>query len=447
MSAYGERVLMQSLFDPDNLDVLAREGISLEIVPTQDFHSIITFALRYFHDSGRRKAPTLAVLEVTELGDGVSMRSVLEDHEIPVDEEPEETVEWALEDLKATFVHKTSMTFTKSFAVAMAEAETSNRESVMSEFATRLVKASMSLESKSVRIEVREGIEDRLRAYEDREANRGTHQGMAFGIPKIDSHTYGVHPGELAIVAAFAKVGKSFFVDFVALKEYEAGRNVALFTLENSIDMTLDRLACMHLHIDSDKWQRGECNEGDTKRVREWIEKMKAKDNAIQVIQPEPGKVTAEHIVRQTQILGCDSLIIDQLSHMEHSDPNARRPKHETMSEILYSLKQQISTGRDRVSCLLAHQIKRDGKTEADKIGYHKMEHLAETSGTERVPDHVFSVYQKRDGLVTNEALFQVLAARRYPINNWQMDWDLGTAGHCKALYETTLGKSDAVAD
>jgi replicative DNA helicase len=418
VSALGEKTLIQHLVDRESLDTLAREGLPEECVPTEELRRVLHFCLDYFHHSGRTKAPSVAVVRA-EYGD------LLDDHEIDLTHEPEDSVEWAIDDLKGTFAYKRTATFNKALAAAMAEAETAQRVAVVNEYATELVSLAMALESHESKVDARVGMTERLQAYEDRASDRDSVYGLRFGLPQIDDYTRGIHPGELAVLAAGPKVGKSYLLDLVALREWQAGRTTVLYTLENSVEMTLDRIACLATGVDSRRWQHGDCNEDEVSLIRGWTEEVVTADVPLHVVQPAPGQRSVEAMVRQAQLLDADSLILDQLTFIEPQDERA--PRHLQIREITHTLKSLISTGRGRMPCLLAHQINREGVKAADKVGYLEMYHLAEGSEVERTADWVFGLYRSEAERATLQAKFQTLAARREDLRHFQLNWNIGT--------------------
>lgn len=423
MSARGERILIQHLTDPDSLDTIAREGIAFEVIPTEALRPLVGFALDYYFANGRAKAPSVAAIRADE-----KYANALDDAEIDIEVDPDDSVEWAIDDLKATFVYRQVGTFNKNFATAMADAEMADRIAVLSEHATELIRLSMSLESHQFLVDGREAMTERMLAYEAREADKGNIQGMTFGLPEFDSYTFGIHPGELAILAAPPKTGKSYFLDWVFLKEWQRGRSPVLFTLENSVEMTLDRIACLATKVPSGAWQHGECTAEQIDLVRSWIDQNVINaERPFWVIQPEPGKRSVEAMVRQAQVLDGDSLLIDQLTFIEWtSDP--RRPRHERIGDGLHTLKALISATRDRLPCLLAHQINREGVKAAKKLGYLEMEHLAESAEVERTADWVFGAFASHDEKVRGLLKLQTLAARRENEKHFEMAWNVDLA-------------------
>lgn len=414
MSARGEKALIQHLPDSDSLKALAREGLPEECVPSETLREIYLWAMDVYFRSGMVAAPSVEAMQI-EWGDQLS------DHEIPIDEEPEDSIEWVIDDLKGSFLNKHVQVFGKSLVTNMAGATNMDKVAVLSDFASQLVSLSVRMASQESRVDIREAMEGRLRAYESREADRESIYGMRFGLREIDDYTHGIHPGELAILAAGPKVGKSYALDLFALREWQAGRSVMLFTLENSVEMTLDRMACLALGINPSDWERGECRPDQIESVRNWVEGLKRADVPLYVFQPDVGSRSVEYLVRQAQVYDVDSLLIDQLTFLEPEDERA--PRHLQIREMTHDLKSMISTARKRIPCVMAHQINREGVKAADKAGHLEMYHLAEGSEVERTADWVFGIHRSKTEVSILRAKFQTLASRRAPLRHFMLDW------------------------
>lgn len=426
MSYRDEQMLIQHLVYRDSLEVLGREGLPEVCVPTEELRRIYLWAMDRFFRGGVSKAPSVGAFRA-EWGD------ILDDHEIDLEEEPEDTIESVIDGLKGSYIFSQAADFNRRMSMAMAEASTEERVEVLNEYAGELVRLATDLEPKDVRVDVRQGFLDRLDAYEAREQDKDAIYGMRFGMKMVDDYTRGIHPGELAIVAAGPKTGKSFLMAHVALKEWQAGKVPVLFTLENTVEMTLDRLAVMATRVPYRAWQQGELGEVDKERVMDWIANMAQAEHPFHVLQPPPGARSVEALVKQAQILGADSLLIDQLSYLEPKDE--RQPRHFQIREITHTLRGLLSSGRRRMPCLLAHQISREGVKAADKTGYLEMIHLAEGSETERTADWVFGIYRSRMEVGHARAKFQTLAARREVPKHFMLQWDV-SVGHISALTE-----------
>ena len=258
---------------------------------------------------------------------------------------------------------------------------------------------------------------------------------MCFGIPAIDAYTHLIRPGELAVLGAGPKVGKSWFLDWVALMDWLAGRTPVLFTLENTVEETLDRIACMYCHIRYDLWQSGQVDAGDVERVHEAVKVFQAGDR-LWVVQPDLGRASVESLVHTAKVYGGDSLIIDQLSHIDL--PESRRPPTERIGDALRILVKMIGSGRTRMSCLLAHQMSRDGVKRAEKTGSHKMYDFADSAQIERVAHWAFALHGTRAERMVGVMKFQTLAFRRAVPKHWSLDWNV-TVGSLQAHNEIEL--------
>jgi replicative DNA helicase len=425
----AERILVQHLCDFDSLTTLAKEGLSPEFIVSEELRPVYNFAIDYFWRNGMSKAPSVETL-VDEYG------TVLADAEIEMDHEPDDSVEYAIDSLKGSWVNREGQEFIRDFAESLASAESRHRPEVVNNYSGTLVRMAATLDRRNQKSDAREDLGIRLLEFDKRAADRDSFHGLRFGIGPIDEHVHGVHPGELAVLAAPPKVGKSFALLWSALQHWEAGGSPLIFTLENSVEMQLDRLVCMAANVDYRRWQRGICGEEELQRVRDQLERFRSAANPLWIFQPDLGKRNVETMVAQAGIYEADALYIDQLTFVEL--PEGNRPKHERMGEALHALKGLISTGRHPIPCLLAHQINREGQKAAEKVGRLEMYHMAEAAEVERTADLVCGLYASNADQIAQRVLWQILAMRRDQIQNWQLSWN-PSIGAIRALTTVTL--------
>lgn len=434
MATHAEDVLYASLTDTDALEALVKIGLDSEAIPTAEMRPVVAWAIDRFFESGRSKAPSREALlaEWAEVLEEAEIELLDEDYEI-------DNIEWAIDNLTDLAAHGQWQRFQKDAAVAMAEAGPTQRKKVLAEVTNDLFEINNRLQDRSSTARASEGYAERLAAYEQRAAEERMAIGMMFGLDPIDQWTYGIHPGEVAVLAAPPKTGKSYWLIRTALHEWAVrGRDVVLYTLENSVDMSLDRLVCTHLGISPRAWMRGEVSPEKIAWVRDYIaDTMPTMPGQLHILMPRPGQRTVQLMVREAQMLGAQSLLIDQLTFVEHPDPR-QRPRHEIVMEIMRDLKNTVSVGRDRLSCLLAHQINRAGVAAAAKQGYLEMQHLAESSEVERAVDWAFGLYQSLEERKAQMAKFQILAGRREDLNNWSIAWRID-AGQANVISQINL--------
>jgi hypothetical protein len=438
MTSRPEVVLYSSLTDVERLEYFAREGIASEIIPTQTMRPVVEWAIKYFFDSGCTQAPTREALTL-EWG------HILEHEDITLEDPDDEieTPQWVLEYLRSTYVYLVWQEWSKRAATEIASAQTDHRVNVFAAHTVELAVILKSVQSRAHEASGAEAFEDAVRRYTERTTHNGRPQGMMFGLDHVDGHTHGIHPGELAVLAAGPKTGKSYFLANVALYEWLRGRRFVLFTLENSVEMTIDRIVCAHAGIDSRRWQRGECSPGDVERIEESSRRLKEIVGDLIVVMPPRGHRTIEAMVREAHIREADSLGIDQLTFVEPAPiKGARPPRHEVVRDVMHDLKVAISSGPRKLPCLLAHQINREGMKAADKTGHLEMWMLAESSEVERTADWAFGLYRSTDDRMIQTATLQTLAARREDVASWRMAYD-PSIGLMRTIREIAVGEAE----
>lgn len=423
---HSEAVLYQHLDRVESLDYLAVQRFDttqvLEIVPTALGRSIVSWALDYYFQASRKQAPSREMLvetwadqlEAAEL----DWPSSAVDLEI-------DSIESAVAALRGQYANWRIQQFVTDLARRSSKAPPPDKPRVVAEGAERLYRIAQTLTDRRQETLAGDGLAGALNRYEhDQAAGRVVH-GLTFGWPEIDGHTLGIRPGELAVLAAHTGVGKSWVAAHTAVHEWTQGRRAVLYTLENDLDMTHDRLACIYARADYRSWQRREAAPDVLERVRVAQREMAASDNQPVIIMTQPGEATPASLIRRALVRDADSVIIDQLSHVEYSQRSARMSPWEVtlgkMGELHHAVKDATP-----LPCLVLHQTSREGWEHAQKTGHYEMKGLADGSAVEKYADFVFAVHQSKDARTLQEAELQQLKGRRMDIQDWHMWWRLG---------------------
>jgi replicative DNA helicase len=417
----AEEAFYAHLTDPDSLDYIVREGFTLEVVrdviPSEVGRRLAVWAIDYYFANGRKVAPSKEAI-MAAWGDQLTPL------EIEIKEEETDSVQWAIDQMRNDYADYQAGQFATAFVKEVRQADGPDRAGVVLEYSQLLHMLSQSLISRKNEMDGLEGLDDALKRYEERASDGHKFDGICFGLPEIDNHTMGIHPGELCVVAATSGGGKSWLSIVVLLEEFKRGRKAMLFTLENDVEMTFDRIACVYCKVDYEKWQRGECDEGDVQRVKAFREEMQGSQNKPIIIQPDSSEATGAAMARRAVIEQCDSIIIDQLSHIEPVVGSKARQRNEIVAEIVKDLYKLINQSGTKIPLLLLHQINRKGREEARKIGRYLMDHLGEATQVENAADFVFAIYQSPDHEIAEQAEFQQLKGRRVkPIKGWEITW------------------------
>lgn len=419
MATHAEDVLLSLLDDVDGVEVWARENPPIECIPTEEIRPVVQWCVDYYFRSGKMKAPSKEAIRST-------WGQVLDDAQVSLGDGTEtDDMEWVIDDLKSAYAQTQATNFTKSLANDIYAASNPEKVEVIKEAAYSLTTLALELASKADSVEFKSGVTDIIHDYEARALAGNVVQGITFGLPEIDNFIGGIHPGEVCVIAAGPKVGKSYFLARIAWQMFLAGKTVVLFTLENSVTMTMDRMLCMHLGISPDRWRRGECTAAEIEYLRIFRdEQMPALPGTLHIIQPDLGNDTMQAMVRQAETLGADALLIDQLTFVSHPNPG-RKSRSEVIRELMHELKGLVKNGRHKMPCILAHQINREGVKQARKDGWLTMEMLAEGSEVERTADFVFGLYQSNEDRQVFMSKMQMLATRRTDYKSWSMLWNI----------------------
>jgi replicative DNA helicase len=424
------------LTDSDSMAYIAEANLPLEVLPTPELRPVYAYALDYYLGSHREKVVTMDALATYEVSAGVTLLHLLIDHEVSL-EPPDLPISDVVEKLKATHITKELLLWEKDYANKMAQAPMAERLGVAQEASVSLVRLSASLASTRSQVDARDALGRRLEAYQARSAGYST--GALLGIPDIDQYFGGLQAGEVGLIGAFAKMGKSMFSNRMAWKEHSRGKVVVLYTLENAVDMTLDRIACTAAMVDTSAWAQGQVSEEDYDRVRKYAEIMATSPVPLHVLQPSGDQRNVQSMVRQAQALDADVVIIDQLSHIRHPDPR-NKPRNEIVRDIMQDLALYAQDPRQPLPIWVFAQIGRKGQEEAEKRGHYRIDDFAESSETERSADIGFTIFQSGDRVQLHRALLQVLFARRVPVKWWEVEWRMNFA-HIKVLNERPVNK------
>ena len=95
-----------------------------------------------------------------------------------------------------------------------------------------------------------EATSRRLNEYEEMVKNKGKLMGLTYGFPLLDEHTGGMRPGQLIVIGAPTKGGKTALALNIAQRTADAGNPVGVFSLEMSSGEMVDRLVASITGID-----------------------------------------------------------------------------------------------------------------------------------------------------------------------------------------------------
>ena len=192
----------------------------------------------------------------------------------------------------------------------------------------------------SVFVPIREVLRNAQANLEILAQNKRTVTGLETGFYDLDRHTAGLHGGEMIILAARPGMGKtSFALNIATNAAMTTDKAIAIFNLEMSAEMLVNRMISAVGQIDSYKLQTGQLQSNDWKRYNEAMSQL-ADTNIY--IEDNAG-ITASEIRAKCRRLansekGLGLVVIDYLQ-LVTSGGKRTESRQVEVSEISRSLK------------------------------------------------------------------------------------------------------------
>ena len=275
-----------------------------------------------------------------------------------------------------------------------------------------------------------ENIEERFDEYEKRKL-QGDIPGIPFGWGKLDQHTGGHFPGELALIFARMGIGKTRILHSWGYNAVQAGRKAMFITIEMShkeiARMSDSRLCQLHYS----KLKKATLNPEEEEKWRSILNMMNASPNrGIYLIDMPRGCTTSsveEEVNQYERKFGkLDCVIIDYLMLMDPIEHTANR--EDKYGNIAKELK-QIARLKN-ISVLTGMQASRK-TTEVDDPMQVGLEHIALS---DQIPAHVNTAlyaYRTADDRLNNLIQVNLLKTRDGATDHFTLytDWNFSYIG------------------
>lgn len=260
----------------------------------------------------------------------------------------------------------------------------------------------------TVRRNIRELSMGALETIDSLYQRRGALTGLPTGFSEFDKLTNGLQPSEMIVIAARPSMGKTAFamniVEHVAL---DAGKSVAVYSLEMSAEQLVLRMLCALARVDMQKIRQGFLNKAD-------VSNMIAATNRIAesklFIDDTPSLSVLEFQANARRLKardGLDLIVIDYLQLMRSPSRRGQENRQVEVSEISAGIK---SLAKElKVPVVVLAQLNRNPDTRAgDTKGRPKLSDLRESGSIEQDADVVAllwrAAYYKKDEEEKKEA-------------------------------------------
>lgn len=256
--------------------------------------------------------------------------------------------------------------------------------------------------------------ESRWEDYIFRKNNPGL-LGVATGFPTIDQVTNGLQKGQLIVVVATPKTGKSTLALQIANNIHKQGLSPMFQSFEMTNREQQDRYDSMRAQVSHNRLITGSLNADEEKRYKESLETM-ADDNTNFWLVDSAHGVTVSAIQSKVQTLQPDVIFIDGVYlMMDEQTGESNTPQALTgITRSLKRLAQRMNKPVVITTQALNWKTKK-GKVSTDSIGY--------SSSFLQDADVVFGL-EREDESVDDTRILKVMAARNSGNVEASLMWD-----------------------
>lgn len=190
-----------------------------------------------------------------------------------------------------------------------------------------IAKMSAFHESKAETKPIKDVILRRIKHYEDCMKSKGKLEGLTTGIKPLDTAIRGLRAGNMIVISAPTKGGKTALALNIAIDTALAGNAVGIFSLEMNEGEIADRVISSHGGIDVASLAFAGPTGGAAQnliRTANEVGRTKIFIRDESVLSPLQFRAAARKMVAQDH---CKLILIDYLQLMEPTDPKASRER------------------------------------------------------------------------------------------------------------------------
>lgn len=406
-----EEALLPHLCDNESIEKLWKGGVREEHLEDFNVQDIFKFSLEYYLKSGFTHSVTKDLLE-----DKFSFYFKQEER---WNQEPI-LVDFIVEELLVRY-KKNSL---DDVLLESAKASQKDPSEALQVAIEGLTKIQRSTSPRDRHEDYAERYEARISDYVEGVLEKMTRvPGIPLGWDEITNHIYGIHPGELGLIAGYTGAGKSWFGFQTALKAVRSGYKVYLASLELDSQLTMNRLDCLVSGVPFRKYERGQLTTKEIellKSAREEVESLKGKLLIDFATRPQERTVT--ELYSRAKQFGADLLVGDQLSWVTpvntYSSGNYDTLQMgEVITDIAYTNKET------KLASLWLVQFNREMMT--SQSGKGGLQNIALSSKIEQIVDIAFGIATSKEHELNEMLVLDLLKCRRSKKESWLMEWKL----------------------
>jgi len=239
--------------------------------------------------------------------------------------------------------------------------------------------------------------------------------GITTGWPTLDIATGGYQNGDIFVVLARVKIGKTLCLLYSALKAYQAGHSVMIISMEMPEIQMWQRWIALQAGINMTMLQRGKISSF----TDEIIKGLPIRENKIYLVSGQ-FKKTISDVIGIVNYYAPNILFIDG-GYLIKPDKSFKKPKWEMMSEVIEDLKTlSITTNIPIViSFQFNRTVSRKSKTLEDE-GFDKIQ----------LSDAISQIASTGIGILNdpmsldNRKIIEIIGGRSGEKGTFSINWD-----------------------
>jgi replicative DNA helicase len=291
-----------------------------------------------------------------------------------------------------------------------------------------LIKLEESGLNRSNDLEITEAAKRAKEEYEFRKANPGL-LGMPTGFPTMDEATSGLQGGQLIVIVAPPKTGKSTLALQIALNAHLIGKVPMFMSFEMSNAEQKSRYYAMRSRISHRRLMTGTLTADEETRYFKIVEGIEQMSDRFWFVDSSGGQ-TVGAVASKVQSKNPDIVFIDG-TYLMIDEQSGESNTPQAITNITRSLKrlaQKINKPIVISTQALTWKMKK-GQVTADSIGY--------SSSFHQDADVIFGL-QREDENVDDTRLLRVVASRNGGLSEVSLMWDWNT-GYFREISDDDL--------
>ena len=382
-------------------------GVRLELFSDPLNQQVYRFVIDYWMGTGMEEAPSRQVIETEFERDRYELQS------------SREALGWLIEQLHKTF--RTGRV--QQIMYEAAELVSDDPGAALALLAEESWKAKELTSPRADRVDMALNVQERRRQYLE-DASRPRVIGAPIGLPEVDDFIGGILPSEVAIVGAYTKTGKSFALiqSAITAHKQESGLYIPyIASLEMPTKEFQTRIDALYSGVGYGKLQHNQLNQAELRQLHAAQDEMAARGPLI-LERPPEGERTVSSICNRARQMGCNYVIIDQLSWLETR--RYYRERRDQYKELIYDLKSEVSNeSAGAMPCYIAGQFNRLSTGKEETMG---LQHFANAADIEQTIDIAFGLKRNQEMRANSSMEFRMLGSRRSDLKHFLLGWYLG---------------------